>query len=165
MACFADINVSQGSVATYTRCDGIFNIYLSTNLPRSLPVIFFDRLRFDRIMVMSLWPHFLAHVVHAMMRGLTARDLWPLIDSGFLDRPTDSRKDEKSRLNAKSFQSQRRDEPHQMPHSMKNSCISSEHFLRLSDYLLLTPSFCALLAALVWTLCAYKISRCIRYNH
>ena len=23
MACFADINVSQGSVATYARCDGI----------------------------------------------------------------------------------------------------------------------------------------------
>jgi len=29
MACFADINVSQGSVATYTRCGGIFNIHLS----------------------------------------------------------------------------------------------------------------------------------------
>ena len=26
VACFADINVSQGSVATYARCDGIFNI-------------------------------------------------------------------------------------------------------------------------------------------
>jgi len=25
MACYADINVSQGSVATYTRCGGIFN--------------------------------------------------------------------------------------------------------------------------------------------
>ena len=24
MACFADINVSQGSVATYSMCDGIF---------------------------------------------------------------------------------------------------------------------------------------------
>jgi len=24
MACFADINVSQGSVATYARCAGIF---------------------------------------------------------------------------------------------------------------------------------------------
>jgi len=24
MACFADINVSQGSVATYARCRGIF---------------------------------------------------------------------------------------------------------------------------------------------
>ena len=28
MACFADINVSQGSVAIYARCDGIFNIHL-----------------------------------------------------------------------------------------------------------------------------------------
>jgi len=41
MACFADINVSQqGSVATYARCDGIFNIHFTTNLPRNLPVIF-----------------------------------------------------------------------------------------------------------------------------
>jgi len=39
MACFADINVSQsGNVATYARCGGIFNIHLSTNLPRILPV-------------------------------------------------------------------------------------------------------------------------------
>jgi len=27
MACFADINVSQGSVATYARCGGIFDIH------------------------------------------------------------------------------------------------------------------------------------------
>ena len=59
MACFADINVSQGSVATYARCGGIFNILLTTNLPKNLPVNFFqNRLRFDRIMVTSLWPHF-----------------------------------------------------------------------------------------------------------
>jgi len=32
MACFADINVSQGSVATYARCSGIFNIHFTTNL-------------------------------------------------------------------------------------------------------------------------------------
>ena len=38
MACFADINVSQGSVATYERCGVIFNIRLTTNLPRNLPV-------------------------------------------------------------------------------------------------------------------------------
>ena len=38
MACFADINVSQGSVATETRSDGIFNTSLTTNLPRNLPV-------------------------------------------------------------------------------------------------------------------------------
>ena len=29
MACFADINVSEGSVATYARCGGIFDIYLN----------------------------------------------------------------------------------------------------------------------------------------
>jgi len=40
MACFADVNVSQGSVATYARCDGIFNIHLTANLPSNLPVNF-----------------------------------------------------------------------------------------------------------------------------
>jgi len=39
-ACFADINVSQGSITTYARCGGIFNIRLS---PRNLPVIFFKK--------------------------------------------------------------------------------------------------------------------------
>ena len=29
MACFADVNVSQGSVATYSRCGGSFNIPLT----------------------------------------------------------------------------------------------------------------------------------------
>jgi len=33
MACVADINVSQGGVATYARCDEIFNVHLTTNLP------------------------------------------------------------------------------------------------------------------------------------
>jgi len=36
-ACFAGINVSQGSVATYARCGGILNIRLTANLPRNLP--------------------------------------------------------------------------------------------------------------------------------
>jgi len=26
VACFADINVSQGNVATYARCGGVFNV-------------------------------------------------------------------------------------------------------------------------------------------
>jgi len=38
MACFADINVSQGSVATYTSCGGIFDIHLTANLPGNLAV-------------------------------------------------------------------------------------------------------------------------------
>ena len=59
MACFADINVSQGSVATYARCGGIFNIRLTANLRRNLQVKnFVNRLRFDRIIVMSLWLRF-----------------------------------------------------------------------------------------------------------
>jgi len=59
MACFADINVLQGRVATYARSAGIFNIHLTPNLPVKS---FFNR--FDRIMVMSLWLHFLAHPVY-----------------------------------------------------------------------------------------------------
>jgi len=38
MDCFADINVSQGSVATYASCGGIFYIHLTANLPRNLSV-------------------------------------------------------------------------------------------------------------------------------
>ena len=38
MACFADINIKQGSVATYARCGGIFNIHFTSNLLRNLPV-------------------------------------------------------------------------------------------------------------------------------
>ena len=40
MAWFADINVSQGSAATYARCGGIFIIHLSTNLGGNFPVKF-----------------------------------------------------------------------------------------------------------------------------
>ena len=32
--------------------------------------IILNRLRFDRIMVMSLWPHFLAHPVEILSLGL-----------------------------------------------------------------------------------------------
>ena len=38
MACFADTNVSQGSVATYARCGGIFDAHLAANFPMNLPV-------------------------------------------------------------------------------------------------------------------------------
>ena len=56
---FAEINVSQGSVATHARCGGLFDIHLITNLPGNLPVKKnFNGLRFDRIMVMSLWSRF-----------------------------------------------------------------------------------------------------------
>jgi len=36
MVCFADVSVSQGSVATYTECGVIFDIHLTANLPRNL---------------------------------------------------------------------------------------------------------------------------------
>jgi len=38
MACFADINISQGSVAAYARCGGIFDSRLTAHLPKNLPV-------------------------------------------------------------------------------------------------------------------------------
>jgi len=41
MAFFADINVSQGSVATYAKCDGIFDMHLTAHLAGNLPVKFF----------------------------------------------------------------------------------------------------------------------------
>ena len=41
MARSADINVLQGTVATYARYGGIFNIHLTANLPGNLPVNFF----------------------------------------------------------------------------------------------------------------------------
>ena len=67
MACFAGTNVSHGSVETYGRCGGIFNIHLITNLLRNLPVKkFLNRFRFHRIMVTSLWLEFLAHPVETV---------------------------------------------------------------------------------------------------
>ena len=69
MACFADVNVSQSSVTTGGRCGGIFHIHLTANLLGNLPLKFFlNWLRFDRIMVMSLWPTFLAHPVHVSVQ-------------------------------------------------------------------------------------------------
>ena len=40
---FSDINVSQGSVATYEMCDGIFNKYFTANLLKNLPVTKFRK--------------------------------------------------------------------------------------------------------------------------
>ena len=58
MACFADINVLH-SVATYARCSGIFDIRLTANLPRNLPVKkLLNRLRIGRIIVITRWPRF-----------------------------------------------------------------------------------------------------------
>jgi len=58
MARFADINVSQGSVATKARSGGIVYSQLTANLPGNLPVNFFKSVKFDGIMVMSLLSRF-----------------------------------------------------------------------------------------------------------
>ena len=55
MACFADINVLEGSVATQARCDRMFSIHLTANL---LTKIIVNRSRFHRIIVKSLRPVF-----------------------------------------------------------------------------------------------------------
>ena len=41
MACFDDINVSQGSVAIYARCGVILNTHSTANLPRNFLLNFF----------------------------------------------------------------------------------------------------------------------------
>jgi len=78
MACFADINVSQSSVATCERCGGMFNIRLAVNLLGNLPVKkIVNSLRFDRITVSSLLPRFLAHPVHSSNEPMwTLAGLW-----------------------------------------------------------------------------------------
>ena len=81
MACFADINISQGSVATYARCGGIFNMHLTANLPRMKKII--NRLKFYRIMVMSLWPLFCPPCIQTV-KDVTLSSgrvpwLWPLL--------------------------------------------------------------------------------------
>jgi len=51
----------------------MFNIHLTANFMRNLPVKKnVNRLRFGRIMVMSLWPRFLAHPVrHSLPSWMT----------------------------------------------------------------------------------------------
>jgi len=53
MACFAAVNVSQGSVATYAMCGGIFNIHLITNFPMNLSVKEISLIASD---LTELWP-------------------------------------------------------------------------------------------------------------
>ena len=93
MACFADINVSQGSVATYAKCGGISDLtHLTASLPRNLPVTKF-RLRMNRIVPMSLWlsfwPTLQAHIAHIASPTLQMNNLswkgvvrvtWPVVE-------------------------------------------------------------------------------------
>ena len=75
MTCFADINVSRGSVATYARCGGIFSIRLTIQFPRNLSVKkMLNRFRFDRFDAMSLWPHFFGPPCWPIFRILSLTD-------------------------------------------------------------------------------------------
>jgi len=60
MACFANLNVVCSDMCK-VRWD-FFHIRLTANLPWNLPgKKFLNRLKFEGIMVTSLWPRFLAH--------------------------------------------------------------------------------------------------------
>ena len=48
-------------MATYARSGGIYSDLFIANLRANLPVKMENRLRFDRIMAMSLWSYFLVH--------------------------------------------------------------------------------------------------------
>ena len=72
-ACFAEINFSHGSVATYTRCGGIYNIHRTANLPTET---FKNWLRSDRNMAMSLWSHFFDPLCSHSNRLQTYSDIY-----------------------------------------------------------------------------------------
>jgi len=63
----------------------MFNIHLTTNLLRNFPVNkIANRLRFDGIMVMSLWPRFLANPVYLMHGAVYAAATCPCVLSACL---------------------------------------------------------------------------------
>ena len=69
MARFADINVSQGGVATHARCGGMFNMHLTTNLLRNLQ---WKKIA-NRLVIWQNYGHesvvlFLVHPVYAAKR-------------------------------------------------------------------------------------------------
>jgi len=74
MACFADISVSQGSVATYARCVVIFDIRFNCKFTKesSSEKNVLNRLRIDRIMVISMWPDFWPTLYTTYYTRLTA---------------------------------------------------------------------------------------------
>ena len=67
MASFDDINVSQGSVATYARYGGIFDIHLTANLPRNLLVNFFKLVKNWQNYGHEYVAPFLAHPVYYIL--------------------------------------------------------------------------------------------------
>jgi len=67
MACFADINVSQGNSNIHKVLWDFWCPFNCKFTKESFTVKFFlNRLRFDRSMVTSLWPAFLAHPVYCV---------------------------------------------------------------------------------------------------
>jgi len=84
MACFADTNVSQGSVATYARCGGIFN---------SITREFYSEILFKSVKIWQNYGNecgatFSAHSVHVIdarqRHDLSARELGRIVLSQFV---------------------------------------------------------------------------------
>jgi len=72
------INYKTVYVATYLNRGGVFNNDFTANLPRNLPVKRFEnRLKFDRIMATSFWPHFFGPSCTFWEIGITARTYTP----------------------------------------------------------------------------------------
>ena len=64
---FSNINLPQGSVATYARISGILNNQFTANVPGNLPLKkIANRLRFGRIMAMRCGLTFLSHRVRKL---------------------------------------------------------------------------------------------------
>ena len=70
---FSDINVLHDSATT----GGIFSNQFSANLPRNLLAKkFVNRLRFDRIIAMSLWPDFFGtHCMFIALHAVRSREV------------------------------------------------------------------------------------------
>jgi len=73
MACFADINVSQGRVATYARCGGSFDIHLTTNSTRNFRENFL-KIGSDLI---ELWPWVCGPTFWPTLYFMFCRVHWP----------------------------------------------------------------------------------------
>ena len=73
---FTNINVLQGSAATYVKCGKIFNKYFAATLLINFPVKKFEkRLGFDTTMATTLWSRFLTHPVYQINIILSFRQI------------------------------------------------------------------------------------------
>jgi len=67
MACFADINVLQGDVATHARCGGIFNIHLTANYGHKSVAHFLTHPVDDLIVYFVMLHHITIEVIYLVI--------------------------------------------------------------------------------------------------